>query len=129
MTTLREKGLIECRAIKKILQGMGLRVEGPGYKPLFLPGAHMTTVHKDYFDMFDLLIMGRYHIFGIQVTANEGHKYEKAALLRNAGPPSFVFYPIKIGRRKSYEIILIKGHQEDRQMSMEDFESLIASEI
>jgi hypothetical protein len=130
--TAREKGLQECRKVKKVLEKMGFAVEGPGYKPMFIPKTgKMTVVHKDYFGIYDLLIMGRFHIFGVQVTTDAGNRMEKARTISEGHKPlGFVWYPIK----KGYEILAVKptfpvnvpGVQE---WTLEEFKEKMDGEI
>ena len=50
----RKKGLQSVNKVKKILQDRGEKVEGPGYKVIWLPSGPQV-VHCDYFGLFDLL--------------------------------------------------------------------------
>lgn len=67
MTSARAKGLSYVREVKKILDSKGYRVEGPGYKPVWM-GKGMRAVHSDYFGVFDLLAIRRGRIEGHQVS-------------------------------------------------------------
>ena len=124
--TAREKGLQECRKVKKVLEGMGFAVEGPGYKPFFIPKTgKMTVVHKDYFGIYDLLFMGRFHIFGVQVTADAGNRMEKARkLLEGHKTLGFVWYPIK---RKGYQILAVRDG-DIQGWTLEEFEEEMGEE-
>ena len=128
--TAREKGLQECRKVKKVLEGMGFAVEGPGYKPLFIPKTgKMTVVHKDYFGIYDLLFMGRFHIFGVQVTTDAGNRMEKARIISDGHKPlGFVWYPIK---RKGYQILSVRGVDiaDISIWTLEEFREKMVSEV
>lgn len=125
--TAREKGLQECRKVKKVLEGMGFSVEGPGYKPLFIPKTgKMTVVHKDYFGIYDLLIMGKFHIFGVQVTTDAGNRMEKVRTISEGHKPlGFVWYPIK---GKGYQILAVKCG-DTQEWTLEDFRGQMVSEV
>lgn len=118
--TNREKGLAECRKVKKILESWGFLIEGPGYKPLFLPTTRkMTVVHKDYFGMFDLLVMCPKGIFGIQVTTSASKEKEK---IRNISQ-GFVLSPINAKRKKEYKVTQIPPPPPDLP-AMQNFQDL-----
>jgi hypothetical protein len=50
----RQKGLQRVREVRKILEGLGHQVEGPGYSVAFFGGS-MKPIHKDYFGVADLI--------------------------------------------------------------------------
>jgi hypothetical protein len=50
----RQKGLYFVREVKKILEGIGHEVEGPGYKAVWM-GNRSVVVHSDYFGIYDLI--------------------------------------------------------------------------
>ncbi len=50
----RQKGLNRVREVKKLLEGMGHTVEGPGYSVAFFGGS-MKPIHRDYFGVADLI--------------------------------------------------------------------------
>jgi len=50
----RQKGINQVRVVKKMLEGMGSIVEGPGYSVAFYGGS-MSPIHRDYFGIADLI--------------------------------------------------------------------------
>ncbi len=46
----RAKGLQRVREVRKMLEGMGHLVEGPGYSVAFYQG-RMNPIHRDYFSI------------------------------------------------------------------------------
>jgi len=50
----RAKGLQRVREVRKMLEGMGHIVEGPGYSVAFYQG-RMNPIHRDYFSIGDLI--------------------------------------------------------------------------
>ena len=50
----RSKGLQRVREVRKMLEGMGHLVEGPGYAIAFFGGS-MKPIHRDFFSIADLI--------------------------------------------------------------------------
>jgi len=50
----RAKGLQRVREVKKLLEGIGHCVEGPGYSVAFYQN-RMNPIHRDYFGIADLI--------------------------------------------------------------------------
>jgi len=71
----RQKGILFCREVKKILEGIGHVVEGPGYGVAFY-GGRMGPVHRDYFGCFDLVsfYQGSYFFHQISTLSNKAAK-------------------------------------------------------
>ncbi len=71
----RSKGLNFCREVKKILEGMGHEVEGPGYATVFFQGA-IHPIHRDYFSLFDLISFfeGKYYFHQVSTIENKSTK-------------------------------------------------------
>lgn len=116
----RQIGLDACNKLKSKLKDAGLLVEGPGFKPMYIPRRKtMIVVHKDYFDAFDLLVFGK-HIYGIQVTADSGHVADKVKNLSNFAE-GFVIWPIKEGRSIEYKVREVRAGENFRDLTFEEF--------
>ncbi len=126
----RQKGLMVCNEVKKILQGIGFDVEGPGFKSAFIPGHGAILVHKDYFDIYDLMIMGAHHIFGVQVTGDERKKKEKARAMSESGILGFVFFRLKGVPRGTpkFSVLLVRGDDIEK-VSLATFIDKMLSEV
>ncbi len=87
----RKKGLDGVREVRKILEGLGHRVEGPGYRSAFFNN-RVQAVHTDFFDCFDLISYcwqdGKF--YGHQVS-DIGHKAQKVKLIQGSGIPGWVW--------------------------------------
>jgi len=92
----REKGLSFCREVRKILEGIGHQVEGPGYGCAFY-GGRMAPVHRDYFGCFDLVSFfeGSYFFHQISTPSN---KSTKVKALTAKGLPGWVWCRVSNGK-------------------------------
>ena len=102
MTTARAKGLAFVREVKKILEDLGEKVEGPFYKPMFF-GGKTHAVHKDLFGVFDLLSYApdTQTYCGHQVSVL-GKKAEKVAEILGAGMQGIVWCRTLSGKKIVY---------------------------
>ena len=89
MKSARAKGLDFVREVRKILEGMGHAVEGPGYGVAFY-NAKMNPVHKDFFGVFDLLSFDGKSYIGHQVST-EANKSAKIKTIQEAKLPGWVW--------------------------------------
>lgn len=85
----RSKGLSYVREVRRILEGMGQIVEGPGYKSAFY-GGKLATVHADYFGCFDLISWDGINFVCHQVSTLT-NKAEKVKALQARQMPGWVW--------------------------------------
>ena len=85
----RAKGLDFVREVRKILEGMGHTVEGPGYGVAYY-NAKMNPVHKDFFRVFDLISFDGKSYIGHQVST-EANKSTKIKAIQEANLPGWVW--------------------------------------
>ena len=106
MSNNRAKGLSFCREVKKILEGIGHQVEGPGYGIAFY-GGQMRPVHKDYWGVFDLLsyFEGQIYCHQISTPTNKAVKI-KAIQAKNL--PGWVWSRVSNGRI-FYRVFIVKN--------------------
>jgi hypothetical protein len=109
MPNNRTKGLIFCREVKKILEGIGHQVEGPGYTTAFF-GGKTNAIHRDYFSIFDLISFFEGGYFFHQVS-DLGHKSEKIKAIQAKGMPGWVWSRVSNGR-VFYRVFIIKSSGE-----------------
>jgi len=71
----RKKGLIFCREVKKILEGIGHVVDGPFFKSKFF-NERVNPVHTDIFKIFDLVsyFEGCYFMHQVSTLSNKADK-------------------------------------------------------
>ena len=81
----RSKGLAFTREVRKILEGIGHQVEGPGYGVAFFNG-QMRPVHRDYWGVFDLLSYFEGHYFCHQVSTPANKAVKIKAIIAKALP-------------------------------------------
>jgi len=89
MKSARQKGLDFSREVKKILEGMGHKVDGPFYGVAFFNDA-MRPIHRDCFGCFDLLSFNGQVFIGHQVSTIE-NKSVKIKHLQNEKLPGWVW--------------------------------------
>ena len=79
----RQKGLNRVREVKKLLEGMGHLIEGPGYSVAFY-GGKMNPIHRDYFSIADLI---SYHkgIFILHQVTDLHNKASHIKTIRESG--------------------------------------------
>ena len=85
----RDKGLDYVREVRKILEGLGHTVEGPGYGVAYY-NAKMNPVHKDFFGIFDLMSYDGKSYLGHQVST-EANKSTKIKAIQGAKLPGWVW--------------------------------------
>ncbi len=85
----RKKGIGYIREVRKILEGMGAVVWGPGYKPMWIKSGSMV-VHEDYFNIWDLISYqyGHYEFHQVSTLHN---KSAKIKAIQTAGMPGWVW--------------------------------------
>ena len=85
----RSKGLNFTREVRRILEGIGHTVEGPGYGLAYY-NAKMNPVHKDFFGVFDLISFDGKSYIGHQVST-ETNKSAKIKAIQEAKLPGWVW--------------------------------------
>ncbi len=85
----RAKGLGFVREVRKILEGIGHTVEGPGYGVAFY-NHRMNPIHRDYWGIFDLMSYDGSQFIGHQVST-EAHKSEKIKAIQKSNLPGWVW--------------------------------------
>jgi hypothetical protein len=105
----REKGLTFCREVRKILEGIGHQVEGPGYGIAYYDNA-MRPIHRDYFGVWDLCSYYQGSYFFHQVTT-ASNKSVKIQAIHDAKMYGWVWCRVSNGR-VFYRIFIVKPGQE-----------------
>jgi hypothetical protein len=106
----RQKGLILVREVRKILEGMGEKVEGPGYGVAFF-NDRMNPIHKDFFGVFDLMSFrpNCKKFTGHQVST-EHNKSTKIKALQDAKLPGWVWCRFSDeDRGAGFEVYFVDG--------------------
>ncbi len=85
----RAKGLDYVREVRKILEGIGHIVEGPGYGVAYF-NARMNPIHKDFFGCFDLMSFNDGKYYGHQVST-QANKSTKIKTIQEANLPGWVW--------------------------------------
>lgn len=85
----RAKGLQRVREVKKILEGLGHQVEGPGYSVAFFGGG-MKPIHRDYFGMADLVSFGD-GVFILHQVTDLTNKSKHIKMIQELGLPAWVW--------------------------------------
>ena len=85
----RSKGLDYVREVRKILEGIGHTVEGPGYGLAYY-GGKMNPIHRDFFGCFDLMSFDGKYYLGHQVST-EINKSTKIKTIQEAKLPGWVW--------------------------------------
>ncbi len=98
----RAKGLSACREVKRILQKMGYKIDGPSYGIAFF-GGRSVAVHKDFFDCLDLISYKDGQYWGHQVT-DLNNKSSKVRNLDKLGIKAWVWCRGKEGRKIVYRV-------------------------
>ncbi len=93
MPSNRAKGMSYVREVRKILEAKGYRVEGPGQKVIYI-NKKPISMHKDYFDGFDLLSYRETYIKGHQITTIE-NKSSRAKKMRDLGLIGYLWCRVK----------------------------------
>ncbi len=111
----RSKGLIFCREVKKILEGIGHIVEGPGYGVAFNSG-RMAQVHREYFGLFDILYYFEGQIYCHQISTPT-NKATKVKAIQAKKMHGWVWSRISNGR-VFYRVFIVKstGEIEEAQI-------------
>jgi hypothetical protein len=89
MKSAREKGLEFCREVRKILEGIGHKVDGPFYGIAFYDN-RMNPIHRDVMGVYDLLSFDGEKLIGHQVSTIE-NKSEKIKHLQKEKLPGWVW--------------------------------------
>lgn len=108
----RQKGLVLVREVRKILEGMGEIVEGPGYGVAFF-NDRMNPIHKDFFGVFDLMSFSpkEKEFTGHQVST-EHNKSTKIKALQEAKLPGWVWCRFSDEERGAgYEVYMVIGEK------------------
>ncbi len=111
----RQKGLGWVREVRKILEGMGHIVEGPGYGVAFYQGS-MKPVHRDYFGCFDLISFDteKHEMIGHQVS-DLPHKAAKVKAIQKAELAGWVW--CRLDNRLEYRVFIVgTGYCEEAQV-------------
>ncbi len=98
----RAKGLAACREVKKILQEMGYKVDGPSYGIAFF-GGKSVPIHRDFFGVLDLITYKDGQYWGHQVT-DLNNKSKKVRALEEAGVKAWVWARTKENGKIKYRI-------------------------
>ena len=102
----RKKGLEWVREVKKLLEGLGHQIEGPGYGVAFYRGS-MKPIHRDYFGIADLISFFNGAFFLHQVT-DLSNKSTHVKAIQKAGLPCWVWCRVPT-RPISYRIFIVNG--------------------
>lgn len=106
MTSARSKGLAWVREVRKMLEGMGHQVEGPGYAVAFYGGA-MKPIHRDYFGIADLISFHNGNLYLHQVT-DLSNKSTHVKAIQEKGLTCWVWCRVPT-RPISYRVFMVKG--------------------
>lgn len=111
MKSAREKGLDFVREGRKILEGIGHIVEGPGYGLAYYKN-RMNPIHKDFFGCFDLMSYCDSLYYGHQFTVKE-HKSEKIKLLQEKKLPGWVWcrFTDEDDGKVGYQVYIVNGDE------------------
>ncbi len=99
----RQKGLQRVREVRKMLEGMGHKVEGPGYGVAFFGGS-MRPIHRDFFGIADLMSShdGVFHLHQVTDLKNKS-KHVKA--IQDGGLSAWLW--CKIEGKFGYRIFIV----------------------
>ncbi len=89
MSNPRKIGLKFVNEVKKVLQGLGHEVEGPGNKVIWLPSGPIP-IHADFFGCFDLISYFEGQFIGHQVSTLS-NKAAKVKLIQGKNMPGWVW--------------------------------------
>lgn len=101
----REKGIARVREVKKLLQGMGYLIEGPGYKPLWI-GTRSVPVHSDFFGVGDLISYFEGKFILHQVTDLK-NKAKHVKIAQEAHIPAWIWSRAKEGGKVFYRLFMV----------------------
>jgi len=101
----REKGLARVREVRKIIEGLGHRVEGPGYSIAFFNG-RMNPIHKDYFGVADLISYHENQFILHQVT-DLTNKAKHTRLIQEACLPVWIWCRANDGGKVFYRVFFV----------------------
>lgn len=99
----RSKGLQRVREVRKMLEGMGAIVEGPGYALAFYGGS-MKPIHRDYFGIADLISFW-HGIFTLHQVTDLTNKSSHVKAIQEKGLSCWVW--CKIERKLGYRIFFV----------------------
>ena len=107
MLNARAKGLGFCREVRKILEGMGHEVEGPGFKSVYFGGT-IHAIHKDYFDVFDLISFyeNRFTFHQVSTVSN---KSTKIKAIQNKGMSGWTWCRVTEQNQTGFDVFIIDG--------------------
>lgn len=107
MTSSRSKGLGYVREVIKLLEGMNHAVEGPGYASKWFNG-RVNVVHKDYFNLFDLISYcdGVYYLHQV---SDLSHKAEKVKAIKEKHFPGWVWCRTSEAGRIKYRLFFVQS--------------------
>ena len=107
MINARAKGLGFCREVRKILEGMGHEVEGPGYSTAFFQSA-IHPIHSDYFGLFDLISFfeGKYYFHQVSTIENKSTKIKAIQAKRMSG---WVWCRVTEDNQTGFDVFIVDG--------------------
>ena len=117
----RETGLKWVREVRDLLIDLGHEVEGPNFKPTYIPGkdtkegmveSKYIPVHKDFFGVFDLISHKKRRWFFQQISILE-EKSRKIDAILEKGMDGIVWGRTKNGRFVDYRIFRVQDGKVD----------------
>jgi len=106
----RSKGLNYSREVRKILEGIGHKVDGPFYGVAFY-GGKMNPIHRDAMGVYDLLSFDGKELIGHQVST-DGHRGEKIKNLQAAKLPGWVWSRFSNeDQGTGYQVFVVNGEE------------------
>ncbi len=103
----RKQGLNNVREVKKILEGIGHTVEGPGYGVAFY-NHRMNPIHRDFFSVFDLMSYDGSKFIGHQVST-EVNKSAKIKAIQESNLPGWVWCRYSEDGTVGYKVYEVVG--------------------
>ena len=99
----RSKGLQRVREVRKMLEGIGHLVEGPGYSVAFF-GDRIQPIHRDYFSIADLISF-RDGIFVLHQVTDLTNKGKHVKAIQQTGLSVWLW--CKIEGKSGYRIFFV----------------------
>jgi hypothetical protein len=110
MKSARQKGLEFCREVRKILEGIGHKVDGPFYGVAFFEN-RMNPIHRDLMGVYDLLSFDGEGLIGHQVST-DANKKEKINNFKVANVPGWVWCRFSNDEQGTgYQVYIVKGQE------------------
>ena len=100
----RQKGLSNVREVKKILEGMECKVEGPTYGVAFFDGG-MKPIHRDLFGIADLVAWHPDHKLRLHQVTDLGNKARHITEIRKLGIPCWVWCKVPRQGYRVFEVV------------------------